>query len=459
MLDYLIHFVSRFGEWGYLVVFLGATLESAIFLGFVIPGETLALIAGFFAAQGLLELEIVIFCTALGATVGDSIGYEIGQRFGRPALTRYGGRFGLSSKRVNKADAFFARHGSKAVFLGRFISFGRAMVPFLAGSSKMPYHQFLLYNVFGAIVWSSAVVALGYAAGESWHFVLRWLGRVSQILWGLSLFLLLLAWLYRWAIRHETHIKQRWNNFVQRPGILRISQRFAPQITFLQARLSPGSYLGLNLTLGAIVLLGASRIFGGIAEDVVTGEPLTAVDAQVADWFHSRATPIIIQVMLVISQLNGPSAITTYTVLAGWYLGVKRDWYWLTCLLVTIPTGMLLNVLMKYAFHRARPSFEHPILTIATYSFPSGHAAGSTLFYGTLAAILVAKIHRWQTRVNIVLIAIMIVLLVSFSRIYLGVHYLSDVLAGMVEGVAWLSLCLTGIHTYWQRRVARRTGI
>lgn len=113
---------------------------------------------------------------------------------------------------------------------------------------------------------------------------------------------------------------------------------------------------------------------------------------------------------------------------------------------------MLLNVLMKYAFRRARPSFEDAILALSTYSFPSGHVAGSTLLYGVVAAMLLAQVATWRWRVMIVLVALAMVVLVALTRLYLGVHYLSDVLAAFAEGVAWLALCLTGVHTYWNHR-------
>lgn len=122
----------------------------------MVPGETLVLVAGFFAAQGLLDLDALIVVIAIGATLGDSIGYEMGRKMGRPALVWYGSRFGLNEQRVDKADAFFAKHGGKSVFFGRFVGFARALVPFLAGSSQMRYRQFLPYNALGAILWSIA---------------------------------------------------------------------------------------------------------------------------------------------------------------------------------------------------------------------------------------------------------------------------------------------------------------
>ena len=210
----------------------------------------------------------------------------------------------------------------------------------------------------------------------------------------------------------------------------------------------------LYFTLGALALVGASWLFAGIAEDVVSKDPLTLVDVQLAAWFHVHSTPLLTQSMLIIGYLQGPLGMNIYALLFGIFLMRRKHYYWLLSLILIVPGGMLLNVLMKHIFKRARPSFTDPIITLTTYSFPSGHAAGATLFYGVLATFLVAHTPNWRWRVVVVLLAILMMALVGFSRIYLGVHYLSDVLAAFAEGVAWLALWLTAIHTLWQTSTA-----
>ena len=242
---------------------------------------------------------------------------------------------------------------------------------------------------------------------------------------------------------------------LKHPRVVALLKRFESQIAFVQARLSPQAYLGLHLTLGALVLIGASWLFGGIAEDVLSGDPLTVADGQVANWFHAHSTPVLTQSMLLITHLHGTAGINAFTLIFALLLIAKRAWYWLMSLVIVVQGGMLLNVAMKYAFHRARPHFDDAILTLTTYSFPSGHAASVTLFYGVLAAYMVTQVGEWRRRVLIVLGAFLIIVLVALSRIYLGVHYLSDVLAGFAEGVAWLALCLTAVHTVWRHRVRR----
>lgn len=162
-----------------MVVFLGATLESAAFLGFLVPGESLVLFAGFLAWAGLLELPALIVVVAAGAIVGDSIGYQLGRRLGREWILRHGPRLGVHGRWLERTERFFARHGGTTVFLGRFVGFLRAMAPFVAGASRMPYGRFLVFNIAGGLAWAVVTVLLGYSLGESWRIGERWLGRAG----------------------------------------------------------------------------------------------------------------------------------------------------------------------------------------------------------------------------------------------------------------------------------------
>lgn len=447
MLDYLVHLVDRLGHWGYVVIFLGAMAESAAFLGLLVPGESLVLVAGFLAAQQVLNFDVLIVVVAVGAAIGDSIGYELGRHLGRPWVLRYGRYAGVHARHLDRAHEFFERHGGKSVFLGRFVGFARALVPFLAGSWRMPYRYFLPYNALGALLWSLSFVLLGYLLGASWRVAEQWIGRAGAILGGAVLFILLLAGLWRWLVRHERAVRERWARVLAHPRVAALRARFAPQIRFLQARFSPQGYLGLHLTVGALVVIGASWLFGGIAEDVFTGDPLVVVDQRVADWLHAHATPGLTSFMSAVSDLHGIVAITVYVAVFALFLAVKRYWHWLLALVLAVPGGALLNVLAKQAFHRMRPSFADEVLALTSFSFPSGHVLIATVLYGVLAAFVVSRVRAWRWRVFAVLAAFFAVVLVAFSRLYLGVHYLSDVLGAWAEGIAWLALCLTGVHT------------
>ncbi|WP_198119237.1 phosphatase PAP2 family protein [Massilia rhizosphaerae] len=224
---------------------------------------------------------------------------------------------------------------------------------------------------------------------------------------------------------------------------------------FLAARLSPEGEMGLHLTAGVALILLAAWLFGAIAEDVVTGDTITLVDVRLAHWFHARATPGFTRAMLFVTHWNGIAGSSVMSaLLALWFLR-RRAHYWLIVCLTAVPGGMLLNVALKHVFRRARPSFDDPLMNLLTYSFPSGHTAAATVFYGLLACYLVRRVRAWRARVTIVLGTVAMVMLVALSRMYLGVHYLSDVLAAAAEGAAWLAICITAVSTLHRRRLAR----
>jgi undecaprenyl-diphosphatase len=134
--------------------------------------------------------------------IGDSIGYELGRRLGRPWLLRRGARLGFHRDRIAAVDEFFERHGGKAVLIGRFIGFLRALAPFVAGSSLMPYSRFLAYNVAGGVLWSTACVLLGYFLGAAWPIAERWVGRAGLVA-GLAALAAAAWWLRRRQRRHR----------------------------------------------------------------------------------------------------------------------------------------------------------------------------------------------------------------------------------------------------------------
>lgn len=216
--------------------------------------------------------------------------------------------------------------------------------------------------------------------------------------------------------------------------------------------------MGLHLTVGALLLIAAGWLFGSIAEDVATADTITVVDLEVARWFHAHANPGLTTFMLFVTHIHSVLGITILSVLTGLVFIYKKELYWLLGLAVSVAGGMLVNVLVKYAFHRVRPNFEDPLLTLTTYSFPSGHTAGSMLFYGVLTAYLMCQIRSWCWRVPVVVFAVLMVITVGTSRIYLGVHYLSDVLGAIAESIAWLALSLTTVYSLRLRKEVRRVN-
>ncbi|HEY8753752.1 MAG TPA: DedA family protein [Arthrobacter sp.] len=179
----------------YIVVFCLVFAEDALFVGFVIPGETAAVLGGVVASRGQVQLWLMIVLVVMAAITGDSTGYEVGKHFG-PRLLKLK-IFNRHRDQLDKAQDFLRRRGGSAVFLGRFTAFFRAVMPALAGTSRMPYGKFLAYNAAGGIVWGIGFVLLGFLAGNSYEAVAKAAGRDIAVVVGIVVVLALIVWRIR----------------------------------------------------------------------------------------------------------------------------------------------------------------------------------------------------------------------------------------------------------------------
>jgi len=155
---------SLLESYSYVVLFILVALES---LGIPLPGETALVTAAAFAAVGHLSIYWVVATAAVAAMVGDNVGYWIGREGGLRFVRRYGRMLHIRGTAIERAHAFFERHGAKTVFFGRFIALLRAWAAVLVGVSSMPYGVFTVYNALGGSVWSVLFGTLGYLFGQN----------------------------------------------------------------------------------------------------------------------------------------------------------------------------------------------------------------------------------------------------------------------------------------------------
>ena len=233
-------------------------------------------------------------------------------------------------------------------------------------------------------------------------------------------------------------------------------QKNTKLISFLQARLSPEGYLGLHLTIGLLIIILSTWTFGHIADDVHEKERLTAFDEQFSNAVFVKGSPWFTNVMLIVTHAHDTVPLLFVVFAIGGILAWKKHKYWVWSLGLSVGGGMLLNVLLKNTFQRARPIFENAMLTFTSYGFPSGHTMAATCFWGFLAAFAFSQLKALPQRVLVITVAVSMILLVGFTRIYLGAHYLSDVLGAMLEGLAWLAFTLTAVETLRRARRQRR---
>ena len=199
MSSLVAHLLSVPGPWTYAVIGLLVFTEAAIFVGFVVPGETAVLLGGLLASTGHLSLWLLLGLVVAAGVLGDSVGFEVGRRLG-PRLGELG-PMRRHRARIESARGYLRRRGGRAVVLGRFTAFLRAMMPALAGASGMRYSRFLVFNVLGGLVWGAGVTLLGYFAGSSVDRVAQSLGRGSAAL----LIIVAVTGLVTWRLRRRLH--------------------------------------------------------------------------------------------------------------------------------------------------------------------------------------------------------------------------------------------------------------
>jgi membrane-associated phospholipid phosphatase len=216
------------------------------------------------------------------------------------------------------------------------------------------------------------------------------------------------------------------------------------------------STLGAELVLALLALTGSAWLFGWIAGEVAEGD--TAVDTRFANWLHEHATPgwtTFFENVTRLGNLGTLSIVVTFAALLLWRLRQTQE---LKLLLLAAVGAEFITVGLKLGFQRERPFFADPLATESTFSFPSGHASVSLAVYGTLGFIVARHLRDVRAQLATLAVAGVLVLLIGFSRLYLGVHFLSDVIAGFSLGIAWVSLCIVLLHLQLRLRGRRQTS-
>lgn len=433
----LLAFIAHHPGPAYGAVFLVSFFESLALVGLIVPGTVIMFGVGAIVATGSLGLKPVLLLAAAGAIAGDGISYWLGRRY-HVELQRLW-LFRRSPGMLKNGEAFFSRHGSKSVLFGRFVGPLRPVIPVVAGMLGMRPVPFVIVNVLSAAGWALAYILPGLLFGTS----LAVAGAVSTRL-AVLLFLILASswgfiWLVRGLVRLVTHRGPIWlaglkNRFVAETPARR-ALRPMKRFLFYLSRRQHGDEVLLSVLVLALFVAGWG--FLGVLQDVLAKDPLVLSDQSVYHFFQALRTPWVDRIFVTITEL-GDSFVNIC--LAGVVLLVlmgKRCYRAAGFWAVTVLGGLAGVQLLKWTIHLPRPvSLYHGI---SAYGFPSGHTTMSVILYGFLAIMLargLAGTRRW----GLVVAAFMISFIIAISRLYLGAHWLSDVLGGFFIGTSWIAL-------------------
>jgi undecaprenyl-diphosphatase len=445
-LDTLLKHVGRtLGTWTYLLVGVLCFLESGAFVGLVIPGETAVIVGGVVAAQGQLDIVLLIALVWASALAGDLFSFVLGRRLGRESLVEHGPKVQIDEQRIEQVERFYDRHGGKAVFLGRWVGLVRAVSPFLAGSSGMPLRRFLPYDLLATGAMGTLYCMIGFVFWHSLDQVLA-IAKKGALALGTTIVLVVgIVAAVRWL--REAGNRRRlvaWLAAHERTPVLgpairggrAAGRRLARPARFAWNRLTPGQ-LGLELTtLLAVAAVGSFVFFGYVvALDPIT--ELTVGDRRGVRWSSALEAPWLTHVAKALTHLGAlPLAGGALLVTAIVLLWRRHRLEALALLGGLVLTYVGVHV-AKAALDRPRPL--DPLVDSTGSAYPSGHAAYAVCW----VAVAVALRHAFPglaARAGLLVAGIAIAIVIGLTRIYLRAHWFSDVAGGWGLGATCFTL-------------------
>ena len=383
-----------------MILFVLTIAEALPVLGVFIPGHLIVMFGGFLAYLGILRLDAVIVVALLGSVIGDLLAYIIGWKFGHDFIMRYGRFFFFNQARYEKTKILVQEHAGKTLIMGRFGSFARAVSAFIAGTSKIKFSKFILFAVLGGIVWSGSAVLIGYIFGQSFETASKYFGRFILAAVIVIIFLIIG---YR-LLNKRKHVFARFHVF----------------------------YLILN---GLSVY-----IFSKMAEDYFDKESTFKLDYWLDGRIHLLWQPWLNKLMVFITDIFQPAVLFSVILAASFYLLIKKKLYQAIFIFLGAGGGLVLGAVAKRLIGRPRPTGG--FVLESGFSFPSQHSLMAIIFFTLILFFYLEKIHRRWLKYLFISSNLFLIFLVSFSRIYLKVHWFSDLLAGLALGLFWLTFLI-----------------
>jgi membrane protein DedA with SNARE-associated domain/membrane-associated phospholipid phosphatase len=432
---------NTLGAWTYLLVGVFAFAETGAFVGLVVPGETVMTLGGAVAGQGAIDVYLLIAIAWFCAWAGDTTSFFLGRRLGRSFVLTHGPRFGVSHERFEKVEDYFSRHGGKTIFIGRFLSLVRAFAPFIAGSSGMRYRAFVPFSILGTGLWATAHILIGYFFSRSIETAAEYAGKGAFLLGTLIVIVVVTVFLTRHFRVAENRVAAvEWMQSHRATNwLVDVGRRLRPQMEFLWNRVTPGGTFGLEFT--SLVATIAVATFVLVAYTVVVGEdpgPTTG-DGRAIDVVEHLHSGLLLACAKVVTFLGSGAFTWSLTAVCAAFLLARRRWAEFGVLIAGMTLSTIGFLEIKDAVDRPRP--DDPLVETAGSSFPSGHAAHSVL-YVWLAVTIVLRLRPGMAQASAVVAAgIALTILVGLSRVYLNVHYFSDVAAGWALGALCFAFC------------------
>jgi membrane protein DedA with SNARE-associated domain/membrane-associated phospholipid phosphatase len=417
-------------NWAGLVVLLVSALESFLVVGLFVPGSIVMFGIGTLIAAGHMDLQSTLAWAALGAVLGDGTSYFIGRHYHQRLRVIW--PFRRYPAMISRGVDFFHKHGGKSIVLARFVGPVRPLVPAVAGMLDMPPSRFFLVNVLSALLWAPAYILPGVLFGASLGLAAEVAGRLALLL----VIILLLLWLSWWLVTHIARMFQVHAQALQM-GILDWSRRHRHIQPLAAALLDPHHPEARGMTVLSMLLLAASWAFVMIPQHLPSGNLFGNLDLYLFNWLQNLRIPFADHLMVLVRQIGDPRLLYGFSASMSLWLLWRKQWRAALHWLITVSCVGVLTVLFKSVTEVERPPL--PGNAELGYAFPSAHASLSVAVFGFLAVVVARELRSSLHWIPYTLAACLVVA-ISFSSLYLGAHWLSDVLAGWSLGLAWVAL-------------------
>lgn len=425
-------------HWAGLAVFAISALESLLVVGLFVPGTVVMFGIGALVATGAMALWPTLAWAVLGAIAGDGISFMIGYHFHQRLRVMW--PFYKHPALMARGVDFFHHHGGKSIIFARFVGPVRPILPAVAGMLNMPPARFFLVNILSALVWAPAYLLPGILFGASLGLAAEVAGRLALLL----VVLIAVLWAGIWLVQRLFKLLQPHATQF-RDAILARSRRHALLHPLAAALLDPAHPEARGMTILSVLLLAASWAFLAILLEVRERSTLANLDSLVFHSLQDLRTPFADRVMVAVTQLGDGLVLGILIAGLALWLGVRG--YWKACLhwLAAAGIATLLTRAIKLGTAMERPRDLYT--GVDAFSFPSSHTGMSIVVYGFLAVIIARELppaRRWLPYVMATLLCIPI----AFSRLYLGAHWLSDVLGGISLALFWVALMGIAYRTH-----------
>ena len=407
------------------VIFAIAFCDAVIVLGAIVPALPLMFAVGVLIGLGQLSGPYALLCAALGAFAGDALSFWIGHRWG-PQLRGHW-PFRKYPQLLDRGEVMFRRNAIKSLFIARYVGAVRPFVPAIAGMLRMPVRRYVFISLLASASWAVLFLAPGWMLGQAYDAVAAVAGRLALVL-GLLLMVLSLAWAlvlytYRWFAAHADALLARvlaWSH--EHPVLGRYSM----------AVFDPQRRESVSLALLAVLLLAFGWAwFAFLALVLGHGEPL-GLDLAIHELMLVLRNPLADHPMAALASLGDWQVLAPASLLVLLYLSWRKRWMAAAHWLAALAFGLALT-----AWLSATVDLPRPPAVASGFSFPSITITMATITFGFFA-VLIARELPGRRRIWPYLVSGIVVTLIGFSRIYLGAHWLSDVIGGMLFGIFWL---------------------